>query len=110
MARQASQSPSTDSSSTSTPVSPSQISTGDDRVVQVETEDSDSDPFFEYAYLGDCIEDGLLAWVTLGVNVMANHDSAVLYAATLTSNGGVANDDSAGGAIPSSSPGSMPPA
>ncbi|KAF7122492.1 hypothetical protein CNMCM5793_000517 [Aspergillus hiratsukae] len=80
----------------------------DDHVVIVETEDSDSDPFFEYAYLGDSIEDGLLAWITLGVNVTANHDSAVQYAATLTSNGGVANDDSSGGAIPSS-PGGAPP-
>lgn len=66
----------------------------DDHVVQDETEDSNSDPFFEYAYLGDAIEDGLLAWVTLGVNVSASHDSDSSYAASLTSSGGVANSDS----------------
>ncbi|KAL2826062.1 Intradiol ring-cleavage dioxygenase [Aspergillus cavernicola] len=77
----------------------------DDHVVIVETEDSDSDPFFEYALLGDSIEDGLLAWVTLGVNVTASHDSDVSYAATLTSSGGVSNDDSSGGGgqVPSGS-------
>lgn len=64
----------------------------DDRVVQVETEDSNSDPFFEYALLGDSIEDGLLAWVTLGVNVSATYDAS--NAATLTSSGGVTNSDS----------------
>ncbi|GIK07174.1 hypothetical protein Aspvir_002830 [Aspergillus viridinutans] len=83
----------------------------DDHVVQAETEDSNSDPFFEYAYLGDSIEDGLLAWVTLGVNVTANHDSSVSYAATLTSDGGVTNDNSAAGdQIPSGSAGAIPSA
>ncbi|KAL4933693.1 intradiol ring-cleavage dioxygenase [Aspergillus undulatus] len=69
----------------------------DDHVVIVETEDSDSDPFFQYALIGDSVEDGLVAWVTLGVNVSASHDSSVSYAATLTSNGGVSNDNAAGG-------------
>ncbi|KAG2007921.1 hypothetical protein GB937_008113 [Aspergillus fischeri] len=70
MARQASL------SSTSTPVSPSQISTGMSGTA------SNSDLLFEYAYL-----------VTLGVDVTANHDLVVLYAVTLTSDGGIANDD-----------------
>lgn len=61
----------------------------DDHVVQVETEDSTSDPFFEYALLGDSIEDGVFGWVTLGVNVSASHDSDASYAAYLTSKGGV---------------------
>jgi protocatechuate 3,4-dioxygenase beta subunit len=63
----------------------------DDHVVQAETEDSNSDPFFEYAYLGDSIEDGLLAWVTMGVNVSASRDSDASYAASLTSSGGVSS-------------------
>ncbi|KAI9930669.1 hypothetical protein ASPWEDRAFT_106723 [Aspergillus wentii DTO 134E9] len=69
----------------------------DDHVVQDETEDSNSDPFFKYAYLGDSIEDGLFAWVTMGVNVSASHDSSASYAATLTSSGGVSNSDSSKG-------------
>ncbi|OJK03450.1 hypothetical protein ASPACDRAFT_49635 [Aspergillus aculeatus ATCC 16872] len=69
----------------------------DDHVVKVETEDSDSDPFFEYALLGDSIEDGILAWITLGINVTASHDSSATWAATLTSSGGVINEDSSSG-------------
>lgn len=61
----------------------------DDHVVQDETEDSASDPFFEYALLGDSIEDGVFAWVTLGVNASASYDSDASYAAYLTSKGGV---------------------
>ncbi|KAL5336509.1 Intradiol ring-cleavage dioxygenase [Aspergillus crustosus] len=81
----------------------------EDHVVIVETEDSDSDPFFQYALLGDSIEDGLVARVTLGVNVTASHDSAVSYAATLTSYGGVSNGNAAGDAqLPSGS--GAPPA
>jgi hypothetical protein len=57
------------------------------------------------------LKNGLLARVTLGVDVTANHDSVVLYAATLTSDGGIANDDCAGSdQIPSGSAGAMPSA
>lgn len=69
----------------------------DDHVVQVETEDSDSDPFFEYALLGDTIEEGLFGWITLGINTTASHDSDASYAAFLTSSGGVSNSNSAQG-------------
>ncbi|KAJ5103918.1 hypothetical protein N7532_004447 [Penicillium argentinense] len=69
----------------------------DDHVVKVETQNSDSDPFFEYALLGDTVEDGIFGWITLGVNVSASHDSDASYAATLTANGGVSNSDSQGG-------------
>ena len=66
----------------------------DDHVVKVETEDSDSDPFFEYSLLGNSIHDGIFGWITLGVNTTASHDSDASYAATLTSSGGVSNSDS----------------
>ncbi|KAL4751824.1 hypothetical protein BDW72DRAFT_81477 [Aspergillus terricola var. indicus] len=68
-----------------------------DHVVIDETEDSNSDPFFQYALLGDSIEDGIFAWVTLGVNSSVSHDSAVSYAATLTSDGGVSNSNAGSG-------------
>lgn len=64
-----------------------------DHVVIDETENSDSDPFLQYAPLGDSITDGLVAWVTLGINVSASHDSSVSYAASLTANGGVSNSN-----------------
>lgn len=63
----------------------------DDHVVLDETEDTASDPFFEYALLGDSVEDGIFAWITLGVNVSASYDAS--YAATYTSSGGVSNPD-----------------
>lgn len=67
----------------------------DDHVVQDETEDSNSDPIFEYALLGDKLQNGVLAWVTMGINVSATYDTS--NAATLTSSGGVMNDDSSPG-------------
>jgi protocatechuate 3,4-dioxygenase beta subunit len=62
-----------------------------DHVVIDETEDSNSDPFFEYALLGDSIEDGVFGWITIGVNVSASHDSDATYAASLTASGGVSS-------------------
>lgn len=64
----------------------------DDHVVQDETEDTASDPFFEYALLGDKVQDGIFAWITMGVNVSASYETS--YAATLTGDGGVSNSNS----------------
>ncbi|KJJ31711.1 hypothetical protein AFLA70_103g002820 [Aspergillus flavus AF70] len=44
-----------------------------DRVVSQETENSNSDPMLNYAFLGDNIEDGLFAWITVAVNLSAVH-------------------------------------
>ena len=74
-----------------------------DRVFAIETEDSNSDPIFNYVYLGDDVTDGIFSWVTIGVDTSASYDTS--YAALLTSSGGVANSNSggagAGGAAPS---------
>ncbi|KAF9879199.1 gpi anchored dioxygenase [Colletotrichum karsti] len=56
---------------------------------------ADSDPFFQYAYLGDAVEDGLFGWITIGVNRSASYDTS--YSFELTSSGGVAVENSAGG-------------
>ncbi len=64
----------------------------DDHVVQDETEDTASDPFFEYALLGDTVQDGIFAWITMGVNVSRSYETS--YAATLTGAGGVSNSNS----------------
>ncbi|KAK6504564.1 hypothetical protein TWF481_006503 [Arthrobotrys musiformis] len=50
--------------------------------------DNDYDPFLKYAYLGDSVEDGILAWITVGVDQNAEKDISV--AAELIENGGVA--------------------
>ncbi|RAL12646.1 intradiol ring-cleavage dioxygenase [Aspergillus homomorphus CBS 101889] len=45
----------------------------EDRVIGVETQGSGADPFLQFAYLGDKIEDGLFAWITVAVDLSAVH-------------------------------------
>ncbi|RPB03698.1 aromatic compound dioxygenase [Choiromyces venosus 120613-1] len=54
------------------------------------------DPVMEYALLGDSVEDGVLAWITIGLDVTARY--SISSAATWTAHGGVANEGGAGGA------------
>lgn len=60
----------------------------DDRVFQVETNDTTSDPVFEYTYLGEDLSDGIFGWVTIVVNTSAIYDPN--YSFVLTADGGVA--------------------
>ncbi|KAH8152579.1 uncharacterized protein LAJ45_03420 [Morchella importuna] len=57
--------------------------------------DNDYDPFPEYVYLGDDVSEGILAWISIGINRTAAYDISV--AATLTEDGGVASDTVFGG-------------
>ncbi|KAL2826492.1 Intradiol ring-cleavage dioxygenase [Aspergillus cavernicola] len=61
-----------------------------DRVVRQETEYSDSDPMLNYAFLGEAIEDGLFAWITVAVNLSAVHYP--YYTNVWTAEGGVEVD------------------
>lgn len=74
-----------------------------DRVLIAETEDSNSDPIFNYVFLGDDVTDGIFSWITIGVDPTATYEGS--YAALLTADGGVANSNSGGGggAAPSGS-------
>ncbi|KAM5344658.1 hypothetical protein ACJ41O_013193 [Fusarium nematophilum] len=85
----------------------------EDRVFATETEDSDSDPVFEYVLLGDAVGDGIFSWITIGIDMTATYSTS--YAAYLTENGGVANSQSGGsgasgpsGSLPEGSPGPVP--
>lgn len=51
----------------------------------------DVDPVAWYVYLGDTLADGLVAWVTLGINTSAEY--TVDYAASWTADGGVESPD-----------------
>lgn len=51
-----------------------------------------SDPFFEYVYLGDDIEDGIYAWVTVGITT--NETMTTQAAAYLDADGGHVGTDS----------------
>ncbi|TDZ74427.1 hypothetical protein CTRI78_v000810 [Colletotrichum trifolii] len=68
----------------------------DDHVVADELgANADSDPFFQYAYLGDGVEDGLFGWITIGINRTASYETS--YSFEYTESGGVAVENDAGG-------------
>lgn len=90
-----------------------------DRVFGLETEDSNSDPVFNYVYLGDDVTDGLFSWLTIGVNPTLDYNTS--YAASYTNEGGVKNSNSGGagaggdapsmgGSAPSGTPSDAPTA
>ncbi|CAK9782635.1 aromatic compound dioxygenase [Cutaneotrichosporon oleaginosum] len=53
------------------------------------------DPFLEYVLLGNSIQDGIVAWIAMGINASATN--TVQAAATYGPEGGVANANSMGG-------------
>ena len=64
----------------------------DDSILGEEAEDMD--PFVEYVLIGDSIEDGVLAWISLGFDPTS--DQAITSAGTNYKNGGVANSNAGG--------------
>lgn len=58
----------------------------------LEQEADSEDPMVEYVLLGDSIEDGLLAWASVGINTTESYD--VSAAASYYASGGVENEDS----------------
>ncbi|KAJ0393868.1 hypothetical protein ATCC90586_004880 [Pythium insidiosum] len=48
------------------------------------------DPVMQYVYLGDRLEDGIFAWISIGVDMKVA--KSVSAASTLTASGGVSND------------------
>ncbi|KAF2719005.1 extracellular dioxygenase [Polychaeton citri CBS 116435] len=69
------------------------------------SEADDMDPFVQYILLGDSVSDGLLAWISIGIDPSA--DNEVTAAATHYDGYGVANSDTGmGGGAPSG--GAMP--
>lgn len=81
-------------------------SNSDDRVFAVEA--ASSDPVFNYVMLGETLQDGLLAWLTLGVNTTLSN--TISPAATYYATGGVesTSGESTGGAGGAMSSGSIP--
>ncbi|KAJ5660501.1 hypothetical protein N7507_006952 [Penicillium longicatenatum] len=81
----------------------------------VEQADSSYDPFPEYIYLGDDLDDGLFAWIQIGINATADYTDNSYYsiAAYHDANGGHENSDSSfaggsGGGAPSGTNGTAP--
>lgn len=87
------------------------VTTNADDMWSVLQASSDYDPFPEFLYLGDSIEDGLFAWKQIGLNTSADWTDDDYYniAAYIGEDGGYANADSGfsgggnvtGGAMPS---------
>jgi hypothetical protein len=55
------------------------------------SEAADMDPFVEYVLLGDDVSDGVLAWISIGIDPTA--DEEISSAGTSFEDGGVANED-----------------
>jgi hypothetical protein len=72
-------------------------------------EAADVDPMVEYVLLGDDISEGLFGWLAFGIDSGASYN--VTPAATLTEDGGVANENAGmgmGGGAPPSGSGAPP--
>lgn len=77
----------------------------DDDILLSETDVSD--PFVEYVLLGDKLSDGILGWISIGIDPTA--DNEISSAATYYKSGGVANENNdmggpSGGGSPSGVP------
>ncbi|KAF3391673.1 hypothetical protein F1880_007946 [Penicillium rolfsii] len=77
--------------------------------------DSAYDPFPEYIYLGDNLDDGLFAWIQIGLNATTDYTDNSYYsiAAYLEADGGHQNSDSvisggSGGSAPNGTDSTMP--
>ena len=73
------------------------ITSNDDDMWAPAQAGTDYDPYIEYTYLGDCIEDGLLAWIQIGIDTTVDYSSAASAAAYYTAQGGIANTQSSSG-------------
>lgn len=60
----------------------------EDRVFATETTDTESDPVFEYVYMGKDLSEGIFGWATFAINRSASYDPA--YSFIWTGNGGMA--------------------
>ncbi|KAB5582788.1 Intradiol ring-cleavage dioxygenase [Coniochaeta sp. 2T2.1] len=72
----------------------------EDEILAEEAESSD--PFVQYVLLGESVEEGLLGWLSFGIDTSLQ--KSVSAAATLYAEGGVANPNAGGGG-----PGGPPP-
>lgn len=77
----------------------------DDTILAEEA--ADMDPFVEYVQLSDGIADGVMAWISIGIDPSASHE--ITSAATIYKDGGVANADGGMGmGGPGGADGTMP--
>ncbi|KAI1142130.1 aromatic compound dioxygenase [Hypoxylon sp. FL0543] len=74
------------------------LTTNDEDMWSVLQADASYDPFPQYVYLGDSIEDGLFAWIQIGINGSADYSEDEYYgvAAYIDAEGGHSTGNSVG--------------
>ncbi|KAK6359220.1 hypothetical protein TWF696_000384 [Orbilia brochopaga] len=82
--------------------------------IAIQQADNDYDPFMKYAYLGDSVADGLLAWITVGVDPDSERNPYVAVelrkeGGVPVGNYGVVGTGEEGDAVPSGEPEAPPP-
>lgn len=73
----------------------------DDNILASEA--NTTDPFVEYVLLGEKLEDGILAWISIGID--PTEDREISTAATYYKGGGIANDNDMMGGPPNGTQG-----
>ncbi|KAI0814395.1 Intradiol ring-cleavage dioxygenase [Xylaria sp. FL0064] len=96
-----------------------ELTTNDEDMWSILQADENFDPIPQFVYLGDKIEDGLFAWIQIGINGSADYTTDEYYgiAAYYDEDGGHSTGytvggggDGGNGTMPSGGPGSAPPA
>ncbi|KAL1868365.1 hypothetical protein Plec18167_008290 [Paecilomyces lecythidis] len=82
-----------------------EVLSNDDDMWAPSQADNNYDPFPDYVYLGNDITDGLLAWISIGIDPSADRDSNATAAAYWAADGGhsTGNNVGGGGSAPSGS-------
>ena len=75
-------------------------SNADDQILATETENSDSDPLVEYAFLGDDLSDGIFGWITIAVNQSASYDPSYRFVRTSSGGHQECGGSQGGGSLP----------
>jgi hypothetical protein len=83
--------------------------TNEDDMLLVSVADTAADPVMEYSPLGDALDDGLIAWLSMGVNTTYLHE--IVTAVTYYEEGGVPNPSAMTGPPPGAGfpGGALPP-
>ncbi|KAG9505061.1 hypothetical protein J7337_002027 [Fusarium musae] len=88
-----------------------EVTTNEEDMWSVLQADESYDPFPQYVYLGDSVQDGIFAWIQIGINTTADYTSDEYYgvAGYLASDGGHALDSGIGGGGGGGGQGGQPP-
>lgn len=84
-----------------------QVTTNEEDMWSIIQADESYDPFPQYVYLGDTVDQGIFAWIQIGISTTADHASDDYYAVAgyLDSEGGHALDSGIGGGQGGGAPG-----